>query len=189
MRRRERHAVSRDRARAARRGRRHDGRHGVRVDTGPVPRSARTRALASGDGRGATASARRRGPSLGGWMSEHLGWRSTFLINLPVGAAALYFIWAHLPSFQRPHDGEVKIDWLGAGLVARRVGRPSGVYRSRAERRSDRGQHDARRVRGRRRDRVVRVREARHASHHSARSLQGRRSSSRCSRSACCRAS
>src|SRR3954452_1090829 len=33
------------------------------------------------------------GPSLGGWMSEHLGWRSTFLINLPVGAAALYFIW------------------------------------------------------------------------------------------------
>ncbi|WOD17287.1 MFS transporter [Paraburkholderia kirstenboschensis] len=62
------------------------------------------------------------GPSLGGWMSEHLGWRSTFLINLPVGAAALYFIWVHLPSFQRPHDGEVKIDWLGAGLVAAVLG-------------------------------------------------------------------
>jgi len=62
------------------------------------------------------------GPSLGGWMSEHLGWRSTFLINLPVGAAALYFIWAHLPSFQRPHEGEVKIDWLGAGLVAAVLG-------------------------------------------------------------------
>ncbi|MBB5447732.1 EmrB/QacA subfamily drug resistance transporter [Paraburkholderia sp. WSM4177] len=58
------------------------------------------------------------GPSLGGWMSEHLGWRSTFLVNLPVGAAALYFIWMHLPNFRRPHDGEVKIDWLGAGLVA-----------------------------------------------------------------------
>jgi EmrB/QacA subfamily drug resistance transporter len=58
------------------------------------------------------------GPSLGGWMSEHWGWRSTFLINLPVGVAALYFIWAHLPAFRRPHEGEVKIDWLGAALVA-----------------------------------------------------------------------
>jgi EmrB/QacA subfamily drug resistance transporter len=58
------------------------------------------------------------GPSLGGWMSEHWGWRSTFLINLPVGVAALYFIWAHLPTFQRPRTGEVHIDWLGAGLVA-----------------------------------------------------------------------
>jgi len=62
------------------------------------------------------------GPSLGGWMSEHLGWRSTFLINLPVGGAALYFIWVHLPSFARPHEGEVKIDWLGAGLVAAVLG-------------------------------------------------------------------
>jgi EmrB/QacA subfamily drug resistance transporter len=58
------------------------------------------------------------GPSLGGWMSEHWGWRSTFLINLPVGAAAFYFILAHLPNFHRPRDGEVKIDWLGAALVA-----------------------------------------------------------------------
>jgi EmrB/QacA subfamily drug resistance transporter len=57
------------------------------------------------------------GPSLGGWMSEHWGWRSTFLINLPVGAAAFYFIWAHLPNFHRPRSGEVRIDWLGAGLV------------------------------------------------------------------------
>ncbi|PRY08020.1 EmrB/QacA subfamily drug resistance transporter [Paraburkholderia sp. BL25I1N1] len=62
------------------------------------------------------------GPSLGGWMSEHWGWRSTFLINLPVGAAALYFIWAHLPAFRRPHEGEVKIDWLGAALVAAVLG-------------------------------------------------------------------
>src|SRR6201996_1470750 len=32
------------------------------------------------------------GTSLGGFLSEHYGWRSTFLVNLPVGAAALYFI-------------------------------------------------------------------------------------------------
>lgn len=58
------------------------------------------------------------GPSLGGWMSEHWGWRSTFLINLPVGAAAFYFIWAHLPNFHKPREGAVKIDWMGALLVA-----------------------------------------------------------------------
>ncbi len=58
------------------------------------------------------------GPSLGGWMSQHWGWRSTFLVNLPVGAAALYFIWAHLPNLHRPREGAVKIDWLGAALVA-----------------------------------------------------------------------
>ncbi len=58
------------------------------------------------------------GPSLGGWMSEHWGWRSTFLINLPVGIAAFYFIWAHLPNFHKPRAGAVKIDWMGAVLVA-----------------------------------------------------------------------
>jgi EmrB/QacA subfamily drug resistance transporter len=58
------------------------------------------------------------GPSLGGWMSQHWGWRSTFLVNLPVGAAALYFIWMHLPNLHRPRAGGVKIDWLGAALVA-----------------------------------------------------------------------
>jgi EmrB/QacA subfamily drug resistance transporter len=58
------------------------------------------------------------GPSLGGWMSQHWGWRSTFLVNLPVGAAALYFIWSHLPNLHRPREGAVKIDWTGAALVA-----------------------------------------------------------------------
>ncbi len=58
------------------------------------------------------------GPSLGGWLSEHFGWRSTFLVNLPVGALALYFIWAHLPSYRRAATGDVRIDWTGAALVA-----------------------------------------------------------------------
>ncbi|MFC5431900.1 MFS transporter [Paraburkholderia denitrificans] len=58
------------------------------------------------------------GPSLGGWLSEHFGWRSTFLVNLPVGALALYFIWAHLPAYRRARAGEVRIDWTGAALVA-----------------------------------------------------------------------
>jgi EmrB/QacA subfamily drug resistance transporter len=58
------------------------------------------------------------GPSLGGWLSQHFGWRSTFLVNLPVGGLALYFIWAHLPGYRRAVSGEVRIDWTGAALVA-----------------------------------------------------------------------
>jgi EmrB/QacA subfamily drug resistance transporter len=58
------------------------------------------------------------GPSLGGWLSQHFGWRSTFLVNLPVGVLALYFIWAHLPNYRRETSGDVRIDWTGAVLVA-----------------------------------------------------------------------
>lgn len=58
------------------------------------------------------------GPSLGGWLSQHFGWRSTFLVNLPVGALALYFIWGHLPHYRRQRQHKVRIDWPGAALVA-----------------------------------------------------------------------
>ncbi len=62
------------------------------------------------------------GPSLGGWLSQHFGWRSTFLINLPVGALALYFIWRYLPMILRPRAGKVRIDYLGAVIVAVMLG-------------------------------------------------------------------
>ena len=84
-------------------------------DLFPDPR-ARVRwqvVMAAGYGIGTAA-----GPSLGGWLSQHFGWRSTFLVNLPVGALALYFIWAHLPAYRRAGGGEVRIDWTGAALVA-----------------------------------------------------------------------
>jgi EmrB/QacA subfamily drug resistance transporter len=57
------------------------------------------------------------GPVLGGFMSEHLGWRSIFWVNLPVGAIALWMIYnglKKLPRYDRPH----RIDWLGAGLMS-----------------------------------------------------------------------
>ncbi len=58
------------------------------------------------------------GPSLGGWLSQHFGWRSTFLVNLPVGSLALYIIWRHLPVYRSARQGDVRIDWAGAALVA-----------------------------------------------------------------------
>jgi EmrB/QacA subfamily drug resistance transporter len=62
------------------------------------------------------------GPSLGGFLSEHYGWRSTFFINLPVGAAGLYCVVRYLPLFRRHAGGTVRIDWLGAVLIAVALG-------------------------------------------------------------------
>jgi EmrB/QacA subfamily drug resistance transporter len=57
------------------------------------------------------------GPSLGGFLSQHYGWRSVFLVNLPVGAASLYLTAMHLPHIRHMTFDRVKIDWLGAALI------------------------------------------------------------------------
>ena len=58
------------------------------------------------------------GPSLGGFLTDHAGWRSTFLINLPVGLAAVWCVRRHLPRFEPAVRAGVRIDWLGALLVS-----------------------------------------------------------------------
>lgn len=56
------------------------------------------------------------GPVLGGAMSQWLGWRSIFLINMPVGAVVLVALGRTLPRI-RPKRVP-KIDYLGAVLLA-----------------------------------------------------------------------
>ncbi|KGD85924.1 MDR family MFS transporter [Rhizobium sp. YS-1r] len=56
------------------------------------------------------------GPLLGGTMSEWFGWRSIFLINLPIGIVALTGISLLLP-YRRPVR-RPKIDYPGAILLA-----------------------------------------------------------------------
>ncbi|MDK2791456.1 MAG: transporter, family, multidrug resistance protein [Deferribacteres bacterium] len=39
------------------------------------------------------------GPTLGGWLTEHLGWRSVFFVNLPIGAMVIVLGMLILPSY------------------------------------------------------------------------------------------
>jgi len=56
------------------------------------------------------------GPSLGGWLADQYGWRAIFLINLPIGAAALLASWRVIPP-DPPRTGRSEpFDLAGAGL-------------------------------------------------------------------------
>jgi MFS family permease len=56
------------------------------------------------------------GPTVGGQIVEHLSWRWVFLVNLPLGSAALAAAWWALP--RRAPAAAGRIDGLGAGLLA-----------------------------------------------------------------------
>ncbi len=56
------------------------------------------------------------GPTLGGLMTDLFGWRSIFLINLPIGVLVIAGLSILLP-YKRPQRTP-KIDWAGAILLA-----------------------------------------------------------------------
>ncbi|WP_415119418.1 MFS transporter [Paraburkholderia sp.] len=62
------------------------------------------------------------GPSLGGFLSEHYGWRSAFLVNIPVGVASLYLTAMHLPDIRHEKRGKLTPDWRGALLIGLGLG-------------------------------------------------------------------
>jgi len=55
------------------------------------------------------------GPVLGGLLVTHLGWRSIFLINLPVGLIGIFLTLRHVT----PHSGNHRrsLDWGGQGAI------------------------------------------------------------------------
>jgi MFS family permease len=57
------------------------------------------------------------GPVLGGVMTESLGWRSVFYINLPVGILALSLVQIYLPANLSPRAAQRTIDWAGAATI------------------------------------------------------------------------
>ena len=57
------------------------------------------------------------GPLLGGWLTSHLGWRSVFFINVPVGLLALGLSQRFVP-LDRPRSATAAFDIPGSALFA-----------------------------------------------------------------------
>ncbi|ORJ98753.1 MFS transporter [Prescottella equi] len=61
------------------------------------------------------------GPLLGGWLVEVAGWRSVFLINLPLAVAVVWVSARHVPETRDPRPPE-RLDVLGSALAALALG-------------------------------------------------------------------
>ena len=57
------------------------------------------------------------GPPLGGFLTDNLGWRWIFLVNLPIGIAALVWGLLLLPRREREDTAAPRPDVLGAALL------------------------------------------------------------------------
>jgi len=55
------------------------------------------------------------GPTAGGWITDNLGWRWVFYVNLPVGIPALVLAAVALPAHVRLHKH--RIDYAGAAIL------------------------------------------------------------------------
>ncbi|WP_039786497.1 MDR family MFS transporter [Herbaspirillum huttiense] len=63
------------------------------------------------------------GPSLGGFLTQGLGWRWVFYCNLPIGVLSLYFVWRFVPHIRHmQHAGKMRLDWPGALLISLSLG-------------------------------------------------------------------
>lgn len=57
------------------------------------------------------------GPFLGGFLTQHLGWRSVFLANVPLGLLIIAFVWWKLQGEWAEARGE-KFDWIGSVIYS-----------------------------------------------------------------------
>jgi EmrB/QacA subfamily drug resistance transporter len=55
------------------------------------------------------------GPWIGGLLTDYISWHWVFLVNLPVGAVAMWFIYKRMPLLR--HTTGKHIDFLGAALL------------------------------------------------------------------------
>jgi EmrB/QacA subfamily drug resistance transporter len=78
---------------------------------------AERRGQAIGTWSGFTAITAAVGPVIGGWLIEHVSWRTVFLINVPLAFAVLLISFWHVPESKDSERGQ-RLDWLGAVLAA-----------------------------------------------------------------------
>jgi EmrB/QacA subfamily drug resistance transporter len=76
--------------------------------------TGRDRSVAFGVWGAANGAAAAAGPILGGVLTEHVGWRSIFLVNLPVAAVALVLARRALPD--RPGTATGRLDLPGVAV-------------------------------------------------------------------------
>src|SRR4051794_15331796 len=62
------------------------------------------------------------GPLIGGFLSDHVGWRSVFLVNLPLGLAALAVVASVLPASIGRSERGAPVDVRGIALLTLSVG-------------------------------------------------------------------
>jgi EmrB/QacA subfamily drug resistance transporter len=79
-----------------------------------VTYTGRDRGVAFGVWGAVNAAAAAIAPVFGGFLTQTLGWRSIFLVNLPIAAVALVLTWRVLAESR---GNRVRIDWPGAGTV------------------------------------------------------------------------
>jgi EmrB/QacA subfamily drug resistance transporter len=80
---------------------------------------ARGRAIGTWAAAGALAGA--LGPMIGGWVIDTVGWRTIFLLNLPIAAGAGYLAWKYVEE-RKATSGGAPLDAAGAGLATVALG-------------------------------------------------------------------
>jgi EmrB/QacA subfamily drug resistance transporter len=80
--------------------------------------AGRDRSVAFGVWGAANGAAAAAGPILGGVLTEHVGWRSIFLVNLPVAAVAVLFARMALPDRRGTAAGRLDVPGVASFTVA-----------------------------------------------------------------------